>query len=49
MRKKNNDNNSQNLLMNKITVNKKANILNKTLCVDTRKLGNNLENCIDIF
>lgn len=31
MRKKNNDNNSQNLLMNKITVNKKANILNKTL------------------
>ena len=31
MRKKNNDNNSQNLLMNKITVNKKANVLNKTL------------------
>ena len=31
MRKKNNDNNSQNLLMNKITVNKKANNLTKTL------------------
>jgi len=31
MRKNNNDNNSQNLLMNKITVNKKPNVLNKTL------------------